>query len=69
MHDLSPIKNRLIPPISLTREEILEFKQIVKKVKNIDLTEEEAEDQATRMVKYVLLLRQKQLLDKQGNKG
>lgn len=66
---LLPIKNQLVPPVSLTHEEIIEFKQIVKKVKDIDLTDEEAEDQATRMVKLVLLLRQKQLLDKRGEKG
>ena len=49
--------------ISLTYEEIQEFKQIVKKVKDIDLTDEEAEDQARRMIKLALLVREKQLLE------
>lgn len=49
----------------LTVEEVQEFQKIVKKVKDIDLTYEEAEDQATRMVKLVLLLKQKRLLENQ----
>lgn len=56
-----------IPGLSsdLTVEEVREFQQIVKKVKDIDLTYEEAEDQATRMVKLVLLMKQKRLLENQ----
>ncbi len=49
--------------ISLTDEEIQEFKQIVKRVKDIDLTDEEAEDQAIRMIKLAYLVREKQLLE------
>ncbi len=49
---------------SLTPEEIQEFKQIVKKVKGIDLNDIEAQDQATRMVKLAKLLMQQQLLEK-----
>lgn len=49
----------------LTVEEVREFQQIVKRVKDIDLTYEEAEDQATRMVKLALLLKQKRLLENQ----
>ena len=49
--------------ISLTDEEIQEFKQIVKRVKDIDLTDEEAEDQAVRMIKLAYLVREKQLFE------
>lgn len=49
----------------LTVEEVREFQQIVKKVKDIDLSYTEAEDQATRMVKLTLLLKQKRLLENQ----
>ncbi len=49
--------------IELTDEEIQEFKQIVKKVKDIDLTDEEAEDQAIRMIKLAYLVREKQELE------
>ena len=49
--------------ISLTDEEIQEFKQIVKRVKDIDLTDEEAEDQAIRIIKLAYLVREKQLLE------
>lgn len=34
----------------LTREELQEFKDLIKKTKNIELTDEEAWDQATRLV-------------------
>lgn len=40
----------------LTQQEILEFAQIVKKTKGIDLTFEEAENQASRMVKLAYLV-------------
>lgn len=49
---------------SLTLEEIQEFKQIVKKVKNIDLTDQEAENQATRMVKLSRLIMQELTIEK-----
>ncbi len=54
--------------ISLTDQEIQEFKQIVKKVKDIDLTDEEAEDQAIRMIKLAYLVREKQLLEENRKK-
>lgn len=37
----------------LTPDEIIEFKRLVKEIMNIDLTYEEAEDQATRL--FILL--------------
>lgn len=49
---------------SLTYEEIQEFKQIVKKVKDIDLTDQQAEDQASRMVKLSRLIMQKLTIEK-----
>jgi len=55
--------------ISLTDEEIQEFKQIVKKVKDIDLTDEEAENQAIRMIKLAYLVREKQLLEESRKKN
>ena len=56
-----------IPGLSsdLTVEEVQEFQQIVKRVKDIDLSYTEAEDQATRMIKLALLLKQKRLLENQ----
>lgn len=49
--------------LSLNPQEIQEFKLIVKKIKDIDLTDEEAEDQALRMVRLALLIREKLLLE------
>lgn len=40
----------------LTPQEIQEFQQIVKKAKGIELTFEEAENQASRMVKLAYLV-------------
>lgn len=64
-NDLSYIRLRdrvfVSNAIKLTYEEIQEFKQIVKKVKDIELTDEEAEDQAIRMIKLALLVREKEL--------
>jgi hypothetical protein len=49
--------------VSLNPQEIQEFKLIVKKIKDIDLTDEEAEDQALRMVRLALLVKEKLLLE------
>lgn len=49
----------------LTLEEIMEFQAIVKNVKGIDLTYEQAQEQGTRMVKLVRLLIQKRPIEYQ----
>lgn len=54
--------------LSLNSQEIQEFKLIVKKIKNIDLTDEEAEDQALRMVRLALLVKEKLLLQVKNQK-
>lgn len=49
--------------LSLTPQEIQEFKLIVKKIKDIDLTDDEAEDQARRMIRLALLVKEKLSLE------
>jgi hypothetical protein len=51
----------------LTPQEIQEFKDITKKVKGIDLTDEEAEDQGSRLIRsFELILEQER---KKSNKS
>lgn len=50
-----------LPYMDLTEEEIQEFKQIVKKVYGIDLTDDEARDQGSRLILlFELLIKNKQ---------
>ncbi|MCL5410001.1 MAG: hypothetical protein M1607_04040 [Patescibacteria group bacterium] len=56
-----------MPYVDLTEEEIQEFKQIVKKVYGIDLTDDEARDQGSRIILlFELLIKNKQKQNQQS---